>query len=184
MTTWRFYSPDQLRAMYASGHGDATAQRLSRKWAAIIACGLMPRRWVTLQVAGRKSGRPVQFPLGMADWDGQWYLVPMLGERCNWVRNVRAAEGHVTLRNGRAVRCRLVELPVEARPPIIKRYLTKVPGGRPHIPVDRSAPLAEFARIAAAFPVFLVVPQSRSFRLRAPRSHARRQACLPQQVKS
>jgi F420H(2)-dependent quinone reductase len=46
---------------------------------------------VTLEVAGRRSGRAVRFPLWMADSDGEWYLVAMLGEQCNWVQNVRAA---------------------------------------------------------------------------------------------
>ena len=35
-------------------------------------------------------------------------------------------------------------------------YIQKVPGGRPHIPVDRDAPLADFAAIADRYPVFLV----------------------------
>jgi hypothetical protein len=94
----------------------------------------------------------------MADLDGTWYLVPMLGERCNWVQNVRAAGGRATLRHGRAVACRLIEMPVSERAPIIKRYLQQVPGARPHIPVDRHAPLAEFEAIAPRYPAFRVVP--------------------------
>ena len=120
--------------------------------------GLAPKRWVTLEVAGRRSGRVTRFPLGMADWDGQWYLVPMLGEHCNWVQNVRAADGLATLRHRRAVGCRLVEVPASERAPIIKRYLDKVPGARPHIPVDRHAAVADFEAIAARYPVFRVRP--------------------------
>jgi hypothetical protein len=108
---------------------------------------------------GRRSGRIVRFPLGMADYHGQWYLVPMLGGQCNWVKNVRASDGRVTLRRRRAIQCRLVEIPVSERPPIIKRYLEQVPGARPHIPVDRHAPLSSFAAIAPRFPVFRVVRQ-------------------------
>ena len=66
-----------------------------------------------------------------------------LGNQCNWVRNVRAAGGVATIRHGRARACHLVEVPVEERGPILKRYLQKVPGARPHVPVDRNAPLAE-----------------------------------------
>jgi hypothetical protein len=171
MRKWPLYSPAELRAMYATGRGDATARRLSRRWAAIIAHGLMPRRWVTLVVPGRRSGRPTRFPLGMADWDGRWYLVPMLGARCNWVQNARAADGRVTLDNGHAIECRLVEVPAEESAPIIRRYLQKVPGARPHMPVSRGAPLAEFERISADYPVFLVVPPAQSGRLRAPRGN-------------
>jgi polyisoprenoid-binding protein YceI len=118
----------------------------------------MPERWVTLEVPGRRSGKLTRFPLGMADLSGQWYLVPMLGERCNWVQNVRAAGGRVTLRHGRPVPCRLVEVPVAERAPIIRRYLQKVPGARPHIPVGRHAPMADFAAIAPRYPVFRVSP--------------------------
>lgn len=94
----------------------------------------------------------------MADWNGHWYLVPMLGENCNWVRNVRAAHGHVTLRHRKPATSLLVEVPVDERPPILKRYLQKIPGARPHMTVDRRAPLADFATIAAQYPAFRVVP--------------------------
>lgn len=157
MSSWP-YSDDSLRAMYRGGRANATARRLARMWAAVFGLGLMPRRWVTLEVPGRRSGRVTRFPLGMADLDGQWYLVPMLGERCNWVQNVRAADGRATLLHGRAVACRLAEVPVAERAPIIKRYLQQVPGGRPHIPVDRRAPEADFEAIAPRYPVFRVAP--------------------------
>ncbi len=152
------YSDDQLRAMYASGHGNATARRWARFWAAVQGVGLLPRRWVTLEVPGRSSGRITRFPLGMADWQGHWYLVSMLGDDCNWVRNVRAAGGRVVLRHGSARAYHLVEVPVAERAAILKRYLQKVPGGRPHIPIDRHASLTEFAAIAAQYPTFRVEP--------------------------
>ncbi len=152
------HSDDRLRAMYEGGRGNRTARRYARFWAAVFGLGLLPRRWVTLEVAGRRSGRMVRFPLGMARWHGDWYLVPMLGEDCNWVRNVRAAHGRAVLRRGRRRPCRLVEVPAADRGPILRRYLDTVPGGRPHIPVDRSAPLAAFDAVAAHYPVFRVCP--------------------------
>jgi F420H(2)-dependent quinone reductase len=155
MGSWP-WSDNDLRAMYAGGRANATARRFARVWAAVLGTGLSPRRWVTLEVVGRRTGRLTRFPLGMADWQGNWYLVPMLGESCNWVRNVRAAGGLATIRHGRARACRLVEVPVDERAPILKRYLRKVPGARPHIPVDRHAPLAEFEAIAAHYPAFRV----------------------------
>ncbi len=155
MRSWPL-SADGLRAMYRGGRADATARRFARLWSAVFALGLVPKRWVTLEVAGRRSGRIVRFPLGMADWDGQWYLVPMLGGQCNWVQNVRAADGLVTLRHRRAVERQLVEVPVSERAPIIKRYLQQVPGARPHIPVGRNAALAEFEAISPRYPVFRV----------------------------
>jgi hypothetical protein len=94
-------------------------------------------------VPGRLSGRTTRFPL--------------LGESCNWVRNVRAAGGRVTLHRGRrTVTARLTEVPAAGRAPVLKRYLAVAPGGRPHLPVDRGAPLVEFAAIAADYPVFRI----------------------------
>src|SRR5450759_5468857 len=104
---------DRLRAMYVGGRGNATARRYARFWNLVLRLGLLPRRWVTLEVRGRRTGTVTRFPLGMADVEGQWYIVSMLGE-CNWVRNVRAAEGRATLRRRRARAVRLVEVPVEA----------------------------------------------------------------------
>jgi deazaflavin-dependent oxidoreductase (nitroreductase family) len=155
MARWS-YSDDNLRAMYAGRRGNPTARRFARFWAAVHSAGLLPRRWVTVEVVGRRTGRVARFPLGMADWEGNWYLVSMLGSDCNWVRNVQAADGVVTIRHGRARARHLAEVPVEERAPILKRYLQKVPGARPHIPVDRNAPLAEFEEIAARYPVFRV----------------------------
>jgi hypothetical protein len=157
MGSWQ-WSQERLRGMYLGGRGDYRARRYARLWSRVFSWGLLPSRWVTLEVRGRKSGRVTRFPLGMADWDGHWYLVPMLGEQCNWVRNVRAADGVVTLHRRGAMSCHLVELPLDERAPIIRRYLQKVPGGRPHVPVDRDAPLEEFAAIASRYPVFRVEP--------------------------
>ena len=152
------FSDEQLRAMYSGGRADGTARRFARLWAVVFGLGLLPRRWVTLEVVGRRSGRVARFPLGMADRDGQTYLVPMLGEHCNWVKNVRAADGRAVIRRRRAVPCQLVELPVDERPPLIRCFLEQVPGARPHIPVDRRAPVADFAAVAPRYPVFRVVP--------------------------
>ncbi len=141
--------------MYQGGRGNETARRFARAWARVFRLGVAPKRWVTLEVRGRTSGRITRFPLGMADVGGDWYLVSMLGE-CNWVRNVRAAGGQATLARFRRRPVHLVEVPVEERPPILKRYLQKVPGGRPHVPVDKDAPVSDFARVAADYPVFRV----------------------------
>ncbi len=153
------HSAESLRAMYAGGRANAAGRRFARFWALVFSLGIMPKRWVTLEVTGRRSGRTVRFPLGMADWAGHWYLVPMLGEGCNWVRNVRAADGQAVLCRRHAVRCRLVELPEGERPVILRRYLQTVPGARPHMPVGPHAPIADLAVIASRYPVFLVVPE-------------------------
>jgi hypothetical protein len=94
----------------------------------------------------------------MADYQGDLYVVSRLGEHCNWVRNVRAAAGIVTIRHGRRRSCRLVEIPVEDRAPIIKAYLTQAPFGRLHVAVDHTAPVSAFEAIADRHPVFRVEP--------------------------
>ena len=45
---------------------------------------------------------------------------------------------------------------MERRAPILRRYVEKVPGGRPHIPVARGASTDAFAAIADRYPVFEV----------------------------
>jgi hypothetical protein len=87
---------------------------------------------------------------------GERYLVSMLGEDTNWVRNVRAAGGKATLRHGIAEQVILSEVDVAKRGPILKAFLGHAPGARPHIPVDKDAPVTEFERIASKYPVFKV----------------------------
>ena len=114
-------------------------------------------RGVTMEVPGRVSGRTVTFPLVLVRHEGERYVVSMLGERAQWVRNVRAQDGLAVLHSPHREEVRLVEVPVEQRPDLLRRYLQLAPGARPHIPVDRWAPLARFHEIAGAYPVFRVV---------------------------
>ena len=92
--------------------------------------------------------------------DGERYLVSMLGAEAGWVRNVKAAGGKVMLRHGRREVVRLEEVAVDRRAPILKAYLKRASGARAHVPVDPNAPLSEFERVAAQFPVFRVVAES------------------------
>jgi hypothetical protein len=110
------------------------------------------------------TGRRRRFPLGEARIDGERYLVSMLGENCNWVRNVRAADGIVKLRHGRTEHVRLVEIPAQERAPVLKRYVEQVPGVRPHIPVDRHADASAFELIASRYPVFKITRTPRETR--------------------
>ena len=150
------HTDDELRNMYAGGRANGQARRYARFWAAVIRSGLLPRRWVTLEVPGRNSGAPRRFPLGMATVGGERYLVSMLGEGCNWVANVRAAAGRARLLHGTSESVQLIEVPVAQRPSLLKAYLEQVPGARPHIPVDRHAEIDAFVPIAARYPVFRI----------------------------
>jgi deazaflavin-dependent oxidoreductase (nitroreductase family) len=143
--------------MYRGGRPHRLARLMNRQSAILHAAGiLVPDRWVTLEVPGRRTGRLISFPLVVADYEGERYLVAMLGKDANWVRNVRAAGGRAVLRHGRREAVQLEEVDPGARAPILRRYLAVAPGARPHLPVDRRAPLEEFDRIAAQIPVFRV----------------------------
>jgi len=144
------------RWLYRDNRPHLLARVLNRGWATLHARGIAPGWLVTLEVVGRRSGRIVSFPLVMAEVDGERFLVSMLGDDVAWVRNVRAADGYATLRHGHAERVRLEAVAVERRAPILKQYLQRAPGARPHVPVSKDAPIAEFERIAADFPLFHV----------------------------
>jgi deazaflavin-dependent oxidoreductase (nitroreductase family) len=144
------------RWMYRGGRPNAIARFLNRATVALVSAGLSPKLLVVLEVEGRRTGRPVSMPVVVADVRGERYLVSMLGEKSQWVRNVRAAGGRATIRHGRRAPVKLEEVAVEARAPILKRYLALAPGARAHIPVDQQAPLDEFERIAGDYPVFRI----------------------------
>jgi hypothetical protein len=88
-------------------------------------------------------------PLVMVIIEGERYLVSMLGAEADWVQNVNAAGGEVTLRHGRSEEARLEEIAADRRAPVLKAYLKRAPGARPHLPVDKDAPLSEFERVSA-----------------------------------
>jgi deazaflavin-dependent oxidoreductase (nitroreductase family) len=144
------------RWLYRGNRPHILARVLNRAWAALHARGIAPGYLVTLEVPGRKTGRPISFPLVMATIDGDRYLVSMLGADAAWVSNVKAAGGYAVLRHGREERVRLGDVPVGDRAPVLKEYLRRAPGARPHVPVSKDAPLREFEAIAAEFPVFRV----------------------------
>jgi hypothetical protein len=121
-----------------------------------FAAGIVPKRAAALQIRGPRSGRVISFPVAIADFEGERYLVSILGKTVNWVRNLKAAGGQAVLRHGLRERVHLEEVEPGARAPILLRYLQVAPGARPHIPVDRGVPLAEVARVAADYPVFRI----------------------------
>ena len=147
------------RWFYAGGRPNWVARILDRGTAALSARGVGPDYLVTLEVPGRRSGRIVRLPLVVAVVDGERYLVSMLGEDTNWVRNVRAAGGEVVLWHGRREEVRLEEVAPDRRAPVLKAYLKRAPNARAHVPIDEDAPLAEFERVANRFPAFRVAPR-------------------------
>ena len=144
------------RWFYRDGRPNRLARVLDRGTAALYALGVAPNYLVTLEVRGRRSGRTIALPLVMVVAGGERYLVSMLGEGANWVRNVRAAGGDAALRHGSREEVRLEELAVGRRAPVLGTYLKRAPNARAHLPISKDAPPAEFERVASRFPVFRV----------------------------
>jgi deazaflavin-dependent oxidoreductase (nitroreductase family) len=145
------------RWFYRGGRPNRLARFIDRGGAVVYGLGVAPDYMVTLEVPGRKTGRIFRLPLVMVVVDGERYLVSMLGEDVNWVRNVKAAGGRVTIRHGRSEDVKLEEVVTEYRAPVLKEYLDRAPNARAHLPVHKDAPLADFERVSSRFPVFRVV---------------------------
>jgi deazaflavin-dependent oxidoreductase (nitroreductase family) len=101
----------------------------------------------TLTVRGRNSGEPRRVPVNVLELDGDRYLVAPRGNT-EWVRNLRAAGEGQLERGGKSERFRAVELPDEAKPPILDAYLARW----------KSQVAAQFAALpdAADHPVFRI----------------------------
>jgi len=145
---------DFYRWMYRGKRPNWIARFMNKASAAVASLGITPNYMETLEVTGRKSGRAFSLPVVITMVKGERYLVSMLGDDVNWVKNVRAAGGRAALISGDREEVLLEEVPVYQRATILKDYLRRAPGARPHIPVNKDASLAEFERIAAGFPVF------------------------------
>jgi len=146
-----------LRWMYRGQRPNWIAKVLNKIGALVFSSVVISKNYVTLEVTGRKSGRVISFPLVMVIDGEQRYLVSMLGEKAQWIRNVQASGGKAILRCGGREEVRLEEVPVDRRAPILKAYLQIAPGARPHMPVNKDAALVEFEKIAAAYPVFRLI---------------------------
>jgi F420H(2)-dependent quinone reductase len=125
--TWLYRLKKRL---YLSERPNWLATVLNRCSAAIHALGIASNYLVALQVRGRRSGRTTSLPLLMARVAGERYLVSMLGPDVDWVRNVKAALGHVTLRCGCREEVRLEEVPADRRAALLKAYLNRIVVGR------------------------------------------------------
>ncbi len=148
---------DFTRWMYRGQRPNWLAKAMNRMGAVIASFGITSNLMETLETTGRTSGKTISQPMVITSVNGQRYLVSMLGENVNWVKNVCAAGGKAALRSGKREEVQLEEVAVDQRAPILKAFLKRAPGGRPHIPVDKDAPLADFEKIAADFPVFRVI---------------------------
>jgi hypothetical protein len=144
------------RIFYRAWRPTRPGKFVNRCWARLSGMGLTPRILLTLEVRGRTSGRLRSNVLVPVMYGGQQYLVSMLGDRSEWVRNVRAACGEAYVKRGKRRPVKLTEVPPAERAPILKAYCQVATEGRHHFPVSPTAPVAEFEPIAERYPVFCV----------------------------
>ena len=147
---------DYLRWLYRTGRPDLFARLQNRASTWLFATGVAPRRVTALGIQGRRSGRLIWFPMVLTEFDGQRYVVSMLGKDTNWVRNLAAADGRAVLRHGRREEVHLSEVEPDFRPPILQRYLQVAPRRAPDMPVGPNASAADYRRIAPDYPVFRI----------------------------
>jgi deazaflavin-dependent oxidoreductase (nitroreductase family) len=111
-----------------------------------------------LETRGRRSGRPRRTPVNLLEVEGRHYLVSPRGET-DWVRNVRADEGRLTLVLGRRRDERIAEeLADSAKVPVLRAYLRKwkMEVGVFFDGVTSQSLEQDLTRIAPDHPVFLL----------------------------
>ena len=126
----------------------------------ITRAGLSVRGSRVLEVPGRKSGLPRRVPVNLLHYSGAEYLVAPRGET-EWVRNVRAAQGRLTLIKGRKHEVfEAIELTDDTKPDLLRAYLAKwkFEVGMFFDGVGPDSSDAEVAAIAPRHPVFRLEP--------------------------
>ncbi|HWE65435.1 MAG TPA: nitroreductase/quinone reductase family protein [Acidimicrobiales bacterium] len=111
-----------------------------------------------LEHRGRRSGQLHRTPVNLLTLGSNQFLVAARGET-EWVRNVRAADGHLVLLLGRKRQlCTAVEIPLAERTPILRAYLErwKFEVGMFFQGVGPDSTDAEFEAIAERHPVFVL----------------------------
>jgi hypothetical protein len=145
-----------LRLYYRNRRPTRFGRFSNQVWAWLTGLGLLPPILITLQVKDRRNGILRSTVLVPVDYTGDRYLVSMLGEGSDWVQNARASGGEAIVKRGRSLPVRLAEIPPENRAPILKAWCQIATSGRKHLPVTYGSPEAEFAAIAADYPVFRI----------------------------
>ena len=133
-----------------------TRNVMNRSVAALTRAGVSIWGSRVLEVRGRVSGEARRVPVNLLEVDGRRYLVSARGEG-EWVRNVRAAAGALTLRCGRhAEELHATELADADKAPVLRAYLRhwKAEVGAFFDGVDADSTDAALAAIAWKHPVF------------------------------
>ena len=132
----------------------------------VTALGLTPGS-VTLEVIGRRTGRPIRLSVTRVRQGGRQYLVALGGES-QWLKNVRAAGGRATIISGRRTPVRLLEIPVDQRAPVLHGYVNQrafthsgAQSARHFFGLTGKPTLEEMAALAGRYPVLEILPQGR-----------------------
>ncbi len=130
----------------------------NRVFGFLAGVGIAPSFIYLLEVRGRKSGKIYSTAVNLLELEGKQFLVAPRG-RTQWVRNAEAA-GEVILKRGARRRFRLRPLDDSGKPQVLKVYLTNYKSAvQKFFPIAPGAPLDEFAKIAAGYPVFELIPE-------------------------
>jgi hypothetical protein len=107
-----------------------------------------------LSISGRKTGKLRSTPVSVLKVNGQRYI--LTGMETGWVKNARAAGWGLLSYGRKKERVKLVELPVEERPAILREFPTQVPGGVQFFErlLDLPSDPETFAQAAPRCPVF------------------------------
>jgi len=111
-----------------------------------------------LYVRGRSTGEWRSTPVNLLTFEGERYLVAPRGVT-QWVRNLRAADGHGELHLGRRVEpFRATELADDAKPDVLRAYLKrwKMEIGVFFDGVGPDASDEKLRQIAPGYPVFRI----------------------------
>jgi deazaflavin-dependent oxidoreductase (nitroreductase family) len=136
--------------------------------ARLVSTGVLPEKWpgdpvcgpASLEVVGRRSGKPRANMVTWVEYEGGRYFVSMLGPQSDWVRNIRAVGGEAVLRRRGREPVRLEEVPVEESAPIIRQWYRRTwQSTLHHLGLQPDADMAEFERIAPHHPVYRIVAQ-------------------------
>jgi len=150
-----------LRFYYRGWRPTLLGRCSTRVWAWVTGFGLFPDCFVALLVRKRQSHKLGAHILVAATYQGQRYLVSMLGEGSNWVQDARATGGAAYIERGRKRPVMLTEIPAGQRAPILKAWCEIATSGRKHLPIAYDAPVSAFEAIAADYPVFRIDPNAR-----------------------
>lgn len=133
-----------------------TRNVFNRIMAGLTRAGLSVMGSRVLEVRGRKSGQPRRTPVNLLKYLGELYLVAPRGET-EWVRNVRADDGRLSLILGRHREEMIAtEVDPDDKVPILREYLRrwKSETGVFFEGVGPKSSDSEIAGIAGRHPVF------------------------------